>query len=66
MYTFADTLESTDVRQELFLPKTANNSDSLNETTTCDDKNSCCTSDQCHHSIRDQVKYFINMDNLYR
>ena len=41
-------------------------SDSLMNETACDDKSNCCTSDQCNHSIRDQVKYFINMDNLYR
>ena len=64
---FADTLTNYNVKREIFLP--ANNSDSLMnefETTACDNNSICCTSGQCHHSIRDQVKYFINMDNLYR
>lgn len=39
--------------------------ESVNE--TCDDyNNACCSRDDCSHSIRDQVKYFINIKNLYR
>ena len=64
---FADTTNSFTVHRELFLATSTNNdSNLLRNETICDDKSKCCTSDQCNYSIRDQVKHFINMGNLYR
>ena len=54
------------VSRGIFLPTTADPLTNESETTACDNNNTCCTSDQCDHSIRDQVKYFVNMNNLYR
>ena len=67
IFHIADTANSFTISRQLFLPTTtSNDSDLLSNKTTCDDDSMCCTSDQCNYSIRDQVKHFINMGNLYR
>ena len=64
-----DTRNSFTLYRELFVVTSNDTDDNEDEPMngTCDDSNiTCCSRKYCSHSIHDQVKYFININNLYR
>lgn len=60
-------MDGFNFQREVFLPTNAtNDNENEIENEPCNYNNVCCSRDQCEYSIHDQVKYFINMRNLYR